>query len=92
MEGAGYFKETISLYAGRKSIVIEDDTDSQLQYFLNFYSNATFVPNQARYRGHGANSLDCGYSLRGSARSAYVPYTDALVDLSNTKYSGRFVL
>ena len=81
LAGLGSFTETISLYAGQKSIVIEDDTDTQLQYFLNFY-NGNLVPNQARYRGHGASSTDCGYSLQGSAKSTYVPYTDAFVDLS----------
>lgn len=81
LAGAGYFSETISLYAGHQSIVVEDDTDSQIQYFLNFY-NRTFVPDQARYRGHAATSLDCGYSLNGSVRSAYLPYTDAFLDLS----------
>ena len=81
LAGTGYFSEMISLYAGHKSIVIEDDTDSQIQYFLNFH-NATFAPDQARFRGHGATNPDCGYSLQGSARSAYVPYTDGLIDLS----------
>src|SRR2546430_461908 len=84
LAGPGYLKETISLYAGHKSIVIEDDTDSQLQYFLNLYTNGVFAPNQARYRGHAASSLDCGYSRVGSAKSPYVPYTDAFYDLSYT--------
>ena len=82
LAGPGYFKETISLYAGHKSIVIEDDTDAQLQYFLNFYQAGTFVPNQARYRGHGSSDLNCGYSRQGSAKTPYVPYTDAFYDFS----------
>ena len=82
LAGLGYFKETISLYAGHKSVVIEDDTDSQLQYFLNFYKTGSFVPDQARYRGHASTSIDCGYSLQGSAKTKYVPYSDAFFDIS----------
>ncbi len=81
LAGTGFFNETISLYSGHKSVVIEDDTDSELQYFLNFYTGA-FVPSQARYRGHAATSLDCGYSLQGPAKATYVGYTDALYDIS----------
>lgn len=81
LSGPGYFKETLSLYAGHKSVTIEDDTDSQVQYFLNFIVPRSFVPNQARYRGHGATSMTCGYSIRGSAKIPYVPYTDAIVDI-----------
>jgi len=61
--------------------VIEDDTDAQLQYFLNTYGE-NFAPDQARYRGHGASNLNCGYSLSGTEKVPYVPYTDAVLDLS----------
>lgn len=84
LPGKGFFEETISLYAGQKSILIEDDTDAQLQYFLNFYKAGIFVPDQARYRGHVATDISCGYSLQGSRKVPYVPYTEALVDVSYT--------
>jgi hypothetical protein len=79
--GRGFFNETISVFARQKSILIEDDTDTQLQYYLNFYDPSAFIPDQARYRGHGASDMSCGYSLQGSDKIPYMPYTDALVEL-----------
>ncbi len=82
LAGPGFFKETITLYAGHKSIVIEDDMDSRVQYFLNLYQANRFVPTQARYRGHGASNMTCGYTLVGGTRSPYAGYTDAFYELS----------
>lgn len=86
--GPGSFRETISLYAGSKSVVVESDTDTQLQYFLNLYQAGAFEPNQARFRPHSVSSQACGYSLRNGAKINHVPYTDAFLDLPATAVSG----
>jgi hypothetical protein len=70
--GPGSFTETITLYAGQKSILIDDEADSPVEYFLNFRAPGFFVPDVARYRPHTVHSQDCGYEV---ANGQPVPYS-----------------
>eukprot|EP01137_Pigoraptor_chileana_P005296 Opistho-2@48177 len=61
--GTGFFTQEITLYANHKSILIEDDFDTELQYFVNLYKSAKFEPNTARFRGFGTDDTACGYQI-----------------------------
>jgi len=79
--GLGYYKSQITVQAGQPSITIEDDTDSDFEYSLNFYSGVT--PDQARYRGHGSTAVEFGREADGRQYRSLDqrPPMDALVDL-----------
>jgi hypothetical protein len=62
--GDGFYRSTIEIQAGQPSILIEDDTDTDLRYSLNIYHG--LKPNQARYRGHHSTSVQNGYEADGS--------------------------
>jgi len=61
--GQGYYRSTITLDAGSPSIRIEDETDMDLQYTLNFYKEVQ--PDEGRYRGHHATSPAFGQDPDG---------------------------
>ncbi len=67
--GPGYYRSIITLDAGSPSIRIEDETDMDLQYTLNFYKEVQ--PNQGRYRGHHATSVAFGQEPDGSLYHAH---------------------
>jgi hypothetical protein len=80
--GEGFYRSTLTLEAGRPSILFEEDADVDLSYSLNVY--AAVHPTQARYRGHHATSAARGREPDGGA---YRPNherrpLDAEVDLS----------
>src|SRR5262249_41806241 len=56
--GSGHYYSTITVQAGQPSVLIEDETDMDLQYFLDVYK--AVQPNQARYRGHDSTSVANG--------------------------------
>ena len=61
--GEGYYRSTIELQAGQPSIMVEEETDMDVSYRLNVYN--ALRPDQARYRGHHANSKTAGYEVDG---------------------------
>jgi hypothetical protein len=76
--GTGHYTITLTLSAKSRSILIDEDSDTQFSYYLPLYSQVN--PDQARFRGHdaysGAGVPDpaCGYeppmaitSLAGSS-------------------------
>jgi hypothetical protein len=80
--GDGFYRSTITLQAGQPSILIEDDTDMDLQYVLDVYDPVK--PDQGRYRGHVASRVEFGrepdgrqYRLAGTDR----PEMDAVREL-----------
>ncbi|MGA2134377.1 MAG: hypothetical protein ABSH50_18960 [Bryobacteraceae bacterium] len=79
--GAGFYRSTIELQSGQPSILIEDDTDTDLRYALNIYSG--LEPDQARYRGHHSTSIDNGREPDGRQyrQSHERPEMDAIRDL-----------
>ncbi len=62
--GNGYYTSTITLEAGQNSIIIEDNTDMDFRYAINF-SNLVDV-TQGRFRGHHADNAAYGYMADGS--------------------------
>jgi hypothetical protein len=54
--GTGHYTVTITLYANSKSVLIDEDSDMQLSWYLPIY--AQVQPNTARWRGH--DSIDNG--------------------------------
>ena len=72
--GQGHYTIIFTMYAGSKSILIDEDSDMQFSYYLPLY--AQLMPDTARYRGHDAldaNGLSdpvCGYEGNLSVSSA----------------------
>ena len=66
--GAGYYRCTVTLEADQPSILLEDDTDMDLRY--QFYVSSGLNPDQARYRGHHATSMDHGRTADGAVYGA----------------------
>ena len=62
--GAGHYYSTITVQAGQPSVLIEDETDMDLQYFLNVYG--ALQPDHARYRGHDSTSVENGWDMNGN--------------------------
>lgn len=56
--GLGEISTTITLKAGQPSILIEEDSDVDASYILNL--SAGLSPDEARYQGHGATSVEHG--------------------------------
>lgn len=56
--GEGFYRSTISLGAGDRSILLEEHTDMEMQYYLPTESFLSF--DRARYRGHSATSVELG--------------------------------
>ena len=83
--GPGTYVSTISIEAGRPSILIEDDTDTEIQYRLNVYE--AVQPTQGRYRGHHASRVEWGRQPDGHvyAPNHARPPMDATRDLDYSK-------
>ncbi|HWF08394.1 MAG TPA: LamG-like jellyroll fold domain-containing protein, partial [Bryobacteraceae bacterium] len=77
--GTGHYTVIVTLYSNSKSVVIDEDSDMQLSWYLPIY--AQVQPNMARWRGH--DSIDnggnpnpaCGYeqTLTVTGASAATP-------------------
>ena len=91
--GAGTFRVAITLQAGQPSILIEEETDMDLRWTLDL--GAALKPDQARYQGHHATSVDNGFESDGRQyrMSHDRPNMDAFVELPFTGPSpyGRFL-
>ena len=79
--GPSYYRSTIEIQAGQPSILIEDDTDTDLHYSLDIYPG--LEPDQARYRGHHSTSAANGREADGRQyrMSHERPQMDAFRDL-----------
>jgi hypothetical protein len=79
--GEGFYRSTIEIQAGQPSILIEDDTDTDLRYALNVYRG--LQPDQARYRGHHSTSVENGREADGRQYRQWHerPAMDAFRDL-----------
>jgi hypothetical protein len=76
--GPGYYTCTIVVESGQPSILFEEDTDLEMIWGMNLYNGLS--PDQARYRGHHANSVKSGRWTDGTVYKGY-QYGDATVDL-----------
>jgi len=79
--GQGFYRSTIEIQAGQPSILIEDDTDTDIRYSLNIYHG--LEPDQARYRGHHSGSIENGREPDGRQYRMWHerPEMDAFRDL-----------
>jgi len=79
--GQGFYRSTIEIQAGQPSILIEDDTDTDLRYTLDIYLG--LEPDQARYRGHHSTSVENGREPDGRQYRMWHerPAMDAIRDL-----------
>ncbi|MCL1856437.1 MAG: hypothetical protein FWF84_02180 [Kiritimatiellaeota bacterium] len=59
----GYYETTITLDAGQRSAVFEEDTDMDVAWGVNLYEG--LFPTQARYRGHHASKAEYGRWANG---------------------------
>ncbi|MEP6714076.1 MAG: hypothetical protein ABJC09_00800 [Terriglobia bacterium] len=90
--GAGHYTLTLTLYANSKSILVDEDSDMQMSWYLPLYNE--LQPDIARFRGHdslnssGVNDPGCGYESPGAVTGAgsaspIVMGTSAAANLSN---------
>jgi len=83
--GLGYLNITLTLYAGQPSILIEEETDLDEVWGVNFYDG--LEANRAQYKGHHSSNPELGHMPDGSIylpdheRTHYRGEPDALVDL-----------
>ena len=72
--GSGHYTLTATIYAGTRSVLIDEDSDMQFSYYLPLY--AQFQPDQGRFRSHDSVAADglpnpaCGYEPPGPVRDA----------------------
>jgi hypothetical protein len=83
--GAGFYKFTITVKKGKKSAIIEEETDYDFYYEVNIGNGLN--PNQARYRGWSSDSYDNGHEETGIIYRQENQRTsaDAIVDLNYEK-------
>lgn len=62
--GPGSYKSTITVEAGQPSVQILEETDMDLQYYLNAF--AAVQPDTGRYRGHIADNAQEGVDSKGN--------------------------
>ncbi|HWE49585.1 MAG TPA: hypothetical protein VG273_07350, partial [Bryobacteraceae bacterium] len=90
--GTGHYTMLVTLYANSKSVLIDEDTDMQLSWYLPI--NAQVRPDTARWRGHDSIDINgnpnpaCGYEqiltvTAASATSPIVITTSASGGLTN---------
>ena len=79
--GPSFYRSTIEMQAGQPSILIEDDTGTDLRYTLDIYRG--LEPDQARYRGHHSGSIENGREPDGRQYRQWHerPAMDAIRDL-----------
>lgn len=76
-----YYRSTLELQAGQPSVLLEEDTNTDLSYSLNIAEG--LQPTQARYRGARSTSKKAGRDAAGqqyTGNNGKVPW-DAFVDL-----------
>ncbi|MBC8872199.1 MAG: hypothetical protein H8E44_22430 [Planctomycetes bacterium] len=61
--GEGHYTARITVTASQPSVLIEEDTDTDIAYELDVYQ--AIKPNQARYQGHHSSSKQAGYEQDG---------------------------
>ena len=66
--GSGHYTARITMYANSKSVLVDEDTDMEMAYFLPLY--AQLSPDIARWKGHGSSSPLCGYDAPLSVSGA----------------------
>ena len=72
--GPGHYTLTVTIYAGTRSVLVDEDSDMQFSYYLPLY--AQLQPDQARFRSHDSTAADglpnpvCGYETPGAVRDA----------------------
>ena len=72
--GPGHYTLTATVYAGTRSVLIDEDSDMQFSWYLPFYEQ--LQPDEARFRGHdsidggGVPNPACGYESIGPVRDA----------------------
>ena len=78
--GEGFYRATITLQAGQPSVLIEEDTDMDVRWALDLDA---LKPDQARYQGHHATSVENGFEFDGRQyRPTHErPNMDAFVNL-----------
>jgi hypothetical protein len=79
--GQGFYAATITLQAGQPSVLIEEDTDMDVRWTLD--AGAALKPDQARYQGHHATSVENGFESDGRQYRPWHerPNMDAFVNL-----------
>jgi hypothetical protein len=79
--GAGFYRATITLQAGQPSVLLEEDTDMDVRWTLDL--GTALKPDQARYQGHHATSVENGFESDGRQyRPTHErPNMDAFVNL-----------
>lgn len=91
--GEGFYRATITLQAGQPSILLDEDADMDIRWTLDLGS--ALKPDQARYQGHHATSVDNGFESDGRQyRPTHErPNMDAFVNLPLKGLSayGRFL-
>lgn len=90
--GEGRYAARITVMAGLPSILIEEDTDTDVAYDLDVYQ--TIKPNQARYQGHHSSSKQAGYEQDGRQYRMWHARQncDAFVDFQHdTPWETRFL-
>ena len=84
--GPGYYRSTISVKKGEKSILVLEEYDYELTYTVQVSKGLD--PTHARYRGWNASALDKGYEKPGVLYRPEVTRgypMDATVDLPRDK-------
>jgi hypothetical protein len=83
--GPGYYLCTITIRKNSKSVIVEEDSNYDICYFLKL--NRGLNPNKARYRGWSATSPEFGQMPDGSVYRQYSEnkYVDATVTIRHTK-------
>jgi hypothetical protein len=61
--GAGFYRATITLQAGQPSVLIEEDSDMDVRWALD--AGTALKPDQARYQGAYATSVENGFESDG---------------------------
>jgi hypothetical protein len=93
--GRGSYRAAITVQANQPSVIIEEDTDLDLRWTLDL--GAALRPDQARYAGHHATSVDNGFEPDGREYRPWhdrpSPNMDAFVSLpfKGASRYGRFL-
>jgi hypothetical protein len=72
--GQGHYTITVTVYAGTRSVLVDEDSDMQFSYYLPL--DAQLQADEARYRGHSSVAADgqpnpaCGYETPAAVRDA----------------------
>jgi hypothetical protein len=82
--GEGNYSTIVEVQAGQPSILLEEDSEVDIHYAVDI--DTGLAPDQARYRGHHATSVEKGREVDGSVYSyGQNQRHDAIVDV---RYDG----